>query len=344
MPSVLVVDDEPLLRDIATLWIRSAGYAVREAGSAEDGLAALRREPADIAVCDIRMPGQDGLWLASQIRELFPTTAIVIATSQPDVDVAIATLGNEVVDYLLQPFDRARLAEALALARNWHGAAAAGEGLQQALAGRLRQRRASAAAVPSSAETHDETAIIGVMAMLQMHDQEGRGHATRVARLALALADEVGVDADTLAAIERGALLHDIGKLDLPTTMLSKPAPLTDSDWRVMRTHPQVGYELVRTRLPFADAAEIVLSHHEAFDGSGYPRGLHGRSIPVGGRILAVADAYDWMTQPHTQRPPLSPVMAVHEIERCSGRQFDPACAEALGAVLVHAADKTAIS
>ena len=116
--------------------------------------------------------------------------------------------------------------------------------------------------------------------------------------------------------------------------------PLSDSEWRVMRTHPQVGYDLVRSQAWVVDAADIVLSHHEAFDGSGYPRGLRGDEIPLGARILAVADAYDSMTQPHTQRPPMPPALAVSEIERCSGRQFDPACAEALGCVFVALQDE----
>lgn len=340
MHSVLVVDDEPFLRDIATLWVRGAGYSPREAGSAEEALDELQRAPADIALCDINMPGHDGIWLAAQIREAHPTTAIVIATSLVDVETAIASLRNDVVDYLLKPFDRARLGEALSLAKDWHTSAAAGEGLQQALKDRLRNRRASVAAALAERQATDETAIEGLISMLQLHDHDGRGHATRVARLALALADEIGVDDEMLPALERGALLHDIGKLDMPASILSKPAPLSDSEWRVMRTHPQVGYDLVRAQARFADAAEIVLSHHEAYDGSGYPRGLRQDEIPICARILTVADAYDSMTQPHTQRPPMPPAMAVSEIERCSGRQFDPACAQALGSVFIHAVEE----
>ncbi len=339
MPSVLVVDDEPFLRDIATLWVRSAGFTPREASSAEEALDALNEAPADIALCDINMPGHDGVWLAARIRETYPTTAIVIATSLVDVDTAIASLRNEVVDYLLKPFDRGRLWEALALARDWHSAAAAGEDLQHALKDRLRNRRVSVATTLAARQATDDTAIEGLISMLQLHDQDGRGHATRVARLALALAEELGVDDGLVAPLERGALLHDIGKLDMPQAILSKPAPLSDTEWRVMRTHPQVGYDLVRNQARFADAAEIVLSHHEAYDGSGYPRGLRADEIPIGARILTVADAYDSMTQPHTQRPPLAPAMAVREIERCSGRQFDPACAEALGSVFIRAVE-----
>jgi putative nucleotidyltransferase with HDIG domain len=336
MHSVLVVDDEPFLRDIARLWVESAGYAVRDAASAEEGLEEMGRAAADIALCDISMPGHDGVWLASRIRESFPTTAIVIATSLPDVEIAIASLRNDVVDYLLKPFDRARLSEALALASDWHCAAAAGAGLHQALRDRLRSRRASVAAALAEVQETEETALEGLIGMLQLHDQDGRGHATRVARLALALAYELGVESDTLTALERGALLHDIGKLDMPASILSKPAPLTDTEWRVMRTHPRVGYEMVSRQARFADAAEIVLSHHEAYDGTGYPRGIGGEDIPLAARILTVADAYDSMTQPHIQRPPMPPALAVSEIERCSGRQFDPICAEALGDVFIR--------
>ena len=107
-----------------------------------------------------------------------------------------------------------------------------------------------------------------------------------------------------------------------------------------MRTHPQVGYDLLQKLPRFARAAEIVVAHHESYDGGGYPRGLRRDEIPVGARILAVADAYDSMTIPHTQRPPLPPSMAVQEIERCSGSQFDPDIACALGDVLVHAVEE----
>jgi HD-GYP domain-containing protein (c-di-GMP phosphodiesterase class II) len=104
-----------------------------------------------------------------------------------------------------------------------------------------------------------------------------------------------------------------------------------------MRTHPQVGYDLLRNQPRFADAAAMVLAHHEAYDGTGYPRRLASTRIPKAARVLAVADAYDSMTHPHTQRPAMPPNLAIEEIARCSGKQFDPQCAEALGCVLAHA-------
>jgi HD-GYP domain-containing protein (c-di-GMP phosphodiesterase class II) len=147
----------------------------------------------------------------------------------------------------------------------------------------------------------------------------------------------MGVPDADLESLEYGAMLHDVGKIDMPTEILCKPAPLNDEEWDVMRTHPQVGYDLVRKLPRLETAAEIVLAHHEAFDGSGYPHGLKGNAIPLTARILTIADSYDSMTHPHTQRPAMPQALAVREIERCSGSQFDPSAAAALGRVLQHA-------
>src|SRR5581483_10010887 len=160
---------------------------------------------------------------------------------------------------------------------------------------------------------------------------------------AMALGDELGLDEDDMEELENAAMLHDVGKIDMPAEILCKPAPLNDAEWEVMRTHPRVGYDLVR-KLPHLDgAAEIVLAHHEAFDGSGYPNGLKGAAIPLGARILTIADSYDSMTHPHTQRPAMPAALAVREIERCSGSQFDPDAAAALGRVLTHAAQEVTV-
>lgn len=339
--SVLIVDDDETVRGDIRAWIGALGYRIREAANAVDALDLLQQEPADIAVCDVNMPGgPSGVWLASRVREEHPDTAIIMATAARDVEIAVASLRNQVVDYLLKPFDRDRLAEALALARDWNKAALAQEGLHHALQDRLRNRRTSVAAALAEAQHTPEDALEGLMGILQLHERDGRGHATRVARLALSMGDELGFSDGELEALEHGGLLHDIGKLDMPASILSKPGPLDEFEWRVMRTHPQVGYDLLRNQARFADAAEMVLAHHEAWDGSGYPRQLQSTQIPRAARILAVADAYDSMTHPHTQRPALPPSLALEEIGRCSGSQFDPECAAVLGSVLANAMEE----
>src|SRR5262245_3459821 len=321
-------------------WVNRFGFCAFEAASAETALAQLETTPTDIALCDVNMPGRDGVWLAARIRERYPTTAVIMATSVDDADVAVSTLKNDVVGYLLKPFDAARLGEALSLGVDWHRASVGDKELHHALQGRLRARRATVAATLAGAQESTNDAVDSLVSMLQMHEKDGRGHALRVTRLAVALADELGIDDASIEELERGAMLHDVGKLDMPAEILTKPAPLTDAEWRVMRTHPQVGYDLVKSLPRFEAAAEIVLAHHEAFDGSGYPNGLRREEIPLGARILTIADSYDSMTHPHPPRPPIRAEMAVREIERCSGSQFDPDAAAALGRVLMHAAEK----
>ena len=342
--SVLIVEDELALRERVRVWADELGYRAREAPTAALALAALDEEISDIAICDARLGGgpHNGVWLASQIRDRFPDTAVIMASAGRDVEIAVASLRNQVVDYLLKPFDEQRLSEALALGRDWHNAAVSQEGLHHAVQDRLRARRAAVAAALAEAQDTPQQALEGLMSILQLHERDARGHAMRVARLAVAIGDELGFSDEELELLEQGGLLHDIGKLDMPASILSKPGPLDENEWRIMRTHPQVGYDLLRSQPRFADVAEMVLAHHEAYDGTGYPRRLASTGIPKAARVLAVADAYDSMTHPHTQRPAMPPNLAVEEIARCSGTQFDPQCAEALGFVLAHALESEA--
>ena len=343
MHSVLVVDHDQPLRNTLASWIESFGYSVQEAPTAEDALSSMERDPSSIALCDACIADKGGVWLAWRMRERFPKTAVILSTALRDCETAVSNLRNNVVDYLLKPFDRIRLLEALSLARDWHAAAAGADDLHEALQDRLRTRRAVLAAALAEAQTTHSAALDGLITMLQFHERDGRGHSRRVARLTLALADELGVDEAALLNLEHGALLHDIGKLDVPAAILTKPAPLDDDEWNVMRRHPQVGYDLLKKLPRFSGAASLVLAHHEAFDGSGYPFGLERNRIPIGARILAIADSYDSMTHPHTQRPPMPPALALNEIERCSGSQFDPIVAEALGEVFADVAQEQVV-
>jgi putative nucleotidyltransferase with HDIG domain len=334
MHTVLVVDDDHTIRGALTSWVQELGYEVRQAENASVALDALAAAPADVAFCDIHMPGEDGVWLAAQIRERYPSTAIIIATGAHDLDIALTSLRSNIVDYLLKPFGRARLIEALRLGVDWHRASKANEEIQESLENRLRGRRAEVAATLARAQSTVADSLDGLISMLELHEHDGREHASRVSRLAGALGEELGLQGPDLLDVERGALLHDIGKIDMPTSILYKPAPLDEDEWKIIRRHPQVGYDLLKRVSGLAGAANIVLASHEAYDGSGYPRGLRGDEIPLGARILAVADSYDSMTRPHTQRPAMVPLHAVEEIERCSGRQFDPRVTSALGNVL----------
>src|SRR5262252_2378709 len=159
---------------------------------------------------------------------------------------------------------------------------------------------------------------------LDYRDQSTSGHSRRVANLTVNVARFHGVEGAALQQIEHGALLHDIGKLKIPDSILWKPSSLDDTEWLTMRKHPEFGYELLRNLEFLDDAAKLVLSHHEKFDGSGYPRGLRGDQIPLGARIFSVVDAVDAMIYKRPYNAPITFKEAAEEVRRCSGSQFDP--------------------
>ena len=180
-----------------------------------------------------------------------------------------------------------------------------------------------------------EGTLRSLAAALDARDLETGGHSERVAELTLAVAAEMGLerDGDHWQSLERGALLHDVGKIAVPDHILRKPGRLTDDEWLTMREHPRAGFEIIQSIDFLRDAASLVLAHHESFDGSGYPAGLAGDSIPLGARIFAVADAFDAMTHDRPYRTGMTPAEALAEILGCSGTQFDPDVVSAFLAV-----------
>jgi putative nucleotidyltransferase with HDIG domain len=165
---------------------------------------------------------------------------------------------------------------------------------------------------------------------LEAKDAVTSQHAEEVVRLAVSVAAELDVDLDAVRNVELGAVLHDIGKVRVPESILNKPAPLTDEEWEVMKTHPEVGEHILRPIQSLSGILPIVRHHHERWDGMGYPDGLAGRAIPLGARIVAVCDAYRAMTEDRPYRAALSGEEARKELHEGAGSQFDPDCVEAM--------------
>jgi putative nucleotidyltransferase with HDIG domain len=165
---------------------------------------------------------------------------------------------------------------------------------------------------------------------LEAKDAVTSQHTEEVVRLAVAVAAELELDLEAVRTVELGAVLHDIGKVRVPEAILNKPGPLDEAEWAVMRTHPEVGEQIVRPIQSLQAILPIVRHHHERWDGTGYPDGLSGRAIPVGARIVAVCDAYRAMTEDRPYREALGPDEARRELEEGSGTQFDPECVAAL--------------
>ena len=329
MSSVLLVDDEETVREVMTEWLASLGYEARGATDADEALRCMDEAPAEVAVCDITMPGRDGLWLAARLRALYPDTAVVMATGSQDVDSALNSLELGAVDYLAKPFTRDQLRSSMSRALEWNREAVRARRRATSLEIELRDRLAPLAeqigqmAIASDADVNDLLeAIIMDRAILE--------HSRRAALISVNISLALGLRSPELSDVERAALLHDVGRHALPKAILSKPSALSQEEHAVVRLQPKLVHEILRECPFLAPAADIVCSVFERYDGTGYPWGLRGEEIPIGARIIAVADGFDAMTHQRLHCSARALPEALFEIQRCRGTQFDPRVVEAL--------------
>jgi putative nucleotidyltransferase with HDIG domain len=195
----------------------------------------------------------------------------------------------------------------------------------------LRDANTDISAMSKELEDGYQETLQALVSALDVRDSEVHGHSVRVVELSLRIAERLGIGPESEAwhDLKHGALLHDVGKIGVPDSILHKPSALTPEEWEVMRKHPEKGYAMLRQVHFLRGAAEVAYCHHERYDGGGYPRSLRGDQIPLAARIFALADAFDAMTARRPYRRPFTVERACEEIRSCSGTQFDPRAVEA---------------
>jgi|SoiMethySBSTD1v2_1073268.scaffolds.fasta_scaffold01511_20 cyclic di-GMP phosphodiesterase len=318
---VLIVDDEKPLRQLLQHWIGAEGATAVGVGSAEEGLALIQAgEVPAVALCDIRLPGKDGLWLAEQLRSGFPDTVVLMTTGVLEFDAAVTSLQSGVVDYLVKPFSRERLTEAVKRALVTHSSRRAVAATQR----ELDERRAQIARALEELEINTTASLEAMLAMVRVRDTHSSDHAHRVATLAVNLAKALSIEGSQLIDIERAALLHNLGRLALPDQILvRKERSPSDEERATLRSYPLHGQAMLKN-VPFlAGANDIAVAAHERYDGSGFPRKLKGEAIPFGARIVAVADVWDELVYGIGDTP-VAPAHALEimTVERLP--EFDP--------------------
>ena len=332
LTSVLIVDDEPAVRDLMSRWVSALGLRPQTASNANEALAALRTRHYDLAVIDVMMPGHDGLWLAGELRREHPHTAVIMATASAELPASDAP--PPIADFLLKPFQRERFALAVDRGRQWRKQVLDELHWHAVLAIELTDRAAQivhALGERVAAGAREDEAL-GAMQLERL--PEVAAHGERVARYAQSVARELDVDRALGRDLEFAARFHDVGKLAMPEALISKPSPLTAGETAIMRRHAGIGAEILESTRTLAVAARAVGTSHEWYGGGGYPTQAAGIAIPFVSRIIAVADAYDAMTQDRAYRVRCDSSDAVGEILRCSPVQFDPEIVAAFLAVL----------
>jgi putative nucleotidyltransferase with HDIG domain len=314
--TVLVVDDEPQIRDYLSAVLQFEGYECRSFGAGADALdyLAASERPADLLLTDIKMPSMTGIELLRSVKQLKPALPVILVSGLYELALAIEALEYGADDYLKKPVRPRDVLTAVGkyLARD---SGAQEETIQEALHDFVASRE----------DPHASQHIAAIFRSLGFRRYETFQHSKRVAAYSRLLGECLGLPASEVERLELGALLHDIGKIGIPRNILLKPGPLSEEEWRVMRTHPSVGYRMMARFPELNREADVVRCHHERWDGAGYPEGLSGNDVPLFARLFSIVDAYDALTSDRPYRSSQGVEAAKTAIAESSGAQFDPA-------------------
>jgi putative nucleotidyltransferase with HDIG domain len=307
--------------------LTSSGFASETCANGKTALEQLGRDTIAPALSDLRMPGMSRMDLPDRARRMSAYTKSMITTNEHDTGIQAMEQGA--ADCFVKPLQLASLVASVVKAMEMRRLELEVEDFRQNLERTVQDRTRQLQAALERVELSCDGALAALGVALDLRDAETAGHSQRVSRYSIEIAKVMGCTTEQLKQLARGAYLHDIGKIGIPDAILLKPGKLSEEELAVMETHVEIGYELVR-RIDFvAGAAVIILTHHECYDGTGYPQGLVKEEIPLEARIFAVADTLDAMTsrRPYRRAVPFSAAKA--EIVRQSGRQFDPKVVQA---------------
>ena len=322
-PAVLVVDDEEPLRRVLVRMLSGAGYRCTSAGSAAEGREVLARQQVDLVLCDVNMPGENGFGLLRTISEDHPEVAVIMVTALADVRAAEPAARYGALGYVLKPFESSEILinVATALTRRERERARLDE-RTVALERAVTQLSLSEQTV---AALHEET-VLRLATVAEWRDPCTGEHLRSMSDLSGALAAAVGLQPQQVDLIRVASLLHDLGKVAVPDSILLKEGPLTVEERAVMQEHSETGAAMLRgSTLEVLQAGSLIaLTHHERWDGGGYPRGLARTEIPVEARIVAIADVYDALSSVRPYKPAWPQDRVVATLLAGRGSQFDP--------------------
>ncbi len=321
---VLAVDDESAACKLLALMLRPPSFDCTTATNGEEALLAMQHERFDAVISDLQMPGISGLELLARVRRSYPHVAFLVTTGVDDVEVGVQAMRSGADDYLVKPLLESAVVASLESALHKRYLEQQLENYRLHLEEMVAERTGQLRQALQQIERGYEETLQALGAAIDLRDTETAGHSQRVCRYSVAIARAMAWSEEQLGSLARGAHLHDIGKLGIPDAILLKPGPLTPDERRLMQRHAQIGFDLVKDIAFLSDASELVLTHHERYDGGGYPRGLKGHEILPSARIFAVADSFDAVTSDRPYRRASSFESGFQIIHDCSGTQFDP--------------------
>lgn len=332
---VLIVDDEPVVRRILRQRLSSDGYHCEEAGSAEDALVRLANDSAELVVLDIKMPGKSGVELLPEIKHMYPDTAVIMATATTDATIAIQCMKDGAYDYVVKPFNLDEVAISAQRALEKRRLELENRAYQQHLEEMVAERTAELKQAIGKIKLASLDTIHRLARAAEYKDEDTGAHIKRMSQYSAAIGRIMGLGDRELENILYAAPMHDVGKIGIPDRILLKAGSLDEDEWEIVKKHTVIGAEILRgSDAEFIRLAEVIaLTHHEKWDGSGYPRGLRGSEIPLAGRIVAIADVFDALTSVRPYKEPFSIKESLDIVREGRGNHFDPDVVDAFFAI-----------
>ena len=316
---ILIVDDELEIANMVGELLNLAGYECFMANSGDSALKALGKREFGLVVTDIMMPGMSGIELLIEIKKAFPDVAVIMVTGVDDRKMAIHTLELGAYGYIIKPFNRNEILINVVSALERRRLSLLSKEYEKSLKMEVEEK---------TKDVHDreEEIIFRLIAATRYRDDETGAHVKRIGLYAAEMARGLGWSASATNDIRLGAPMHDLGKIGVPDEILLKTGKLEPSEFEVIKTHPRIGFDILNgSKVPLIKmAAEIALSHHEKWEGSGYLSGLTGEEIPEAGRVVAVVDVYDALVHDRVYRKAFTEEKALSIMTSDRGRHFDP--------------------
>lgn len=318
---ILIVDDEKTVRRSLNKCLTLNGFSCSEASSADEALESLKNQPADLVILDIMMPGTSGSELLPRLKQKYPDTSVVMATAVIEPDTIVNCMKNGAQDYITKPFEVNELISNINMVFEKRNMELNLKEKSQVLEGKVEEQA-------KELQKLFIDAMESLVSALEAKDKYTAGHSRRVTKIAMETGIAMGLKGEELENLHWAALLHDIGKIGIDSTVQNKPGELTPLEYDYILTHCTIGPGIVQP-LVNEKIIESIRHHHDSYDGNGLNQNLTGEGIPLGARILAVADSFDAMTSDRPYRVARPVNQAIAEIKRCAGTQFDPAVVKA---------------
>lgn len=330
---LLIVDDQEAVRDVLSRILTASGHRCRTASSVAEALTAIEAAPPELVLCDIDMPGESGLVLVEHLQRSWADVAVLMVTAFDDPEIADVAMDGGAFGYVIKPFERNEIlinvAGALRRRSETMATRSVVGDLEREIRARTEELQSSVRALEQTSEALDrshEEALQRLACAAEFRDPETASHLERMSRYSELLGRAAGLSAARCELLRLASPMHDVGKIGIPDEILLKDGIFTPEDRRIMQRHPLIGHELLAgSGSELLDLAAVVaLTHHERFDGTGYPNGTAGQDIPLEGRIVAIADVFDALTSQRRYKRAMTSTEAIDLMLAERGAHFDP--------------------